>query len=112
MLFPNVVLSSITVTDELILLACETCLIGLNAGYSSELGPGWIKVYDRISMKLYHSIEGSSPSQVGLGSALSVTKDTDHVYKIWYSTRSEQNLGELTLRSICLTRMSGDTRIW
>ena len=100
-LFPNVVLSSITVTDDLILLACETCENGVNAAFSGDIGPGWIKVYDRSDMRLLHSIEGESPLKMRVGAALTVNKDTDRVYKVWYSTAAIQ--GELTLRSIYLT---------
>lgn len=63
-------------------------------------------------MQLLHSIEGESPSQMQVGAALSVTKDTDRVYKVWYSTQNDG--AELTLRSLYLTQTSNEepTKVW
>ena len=47
-----------------------------------------------------------------VGAALSVTKDTDKVFKVWYSTQNEG--GELTLRSAFLTQTSNEVsaKVW
>jgi len=85
------------VTDGLIILGCSEC----------SVGKGWIKLYDRKTMALLHTVQGDADN-FSTGSSMAITREIPGITPLWYTT---QNGNTLKLNTL-FASYSSDAMTW